>query len=76
MKLVRFAILDEDNTIPLDKKGKPIFNPNNDLPAIHQETGYLMAFRRTDKEGAPWKWVKILNIVRGQSFTINGNYDE
>ena len=52
VKLVRFAILDEDDTIPLDEYGKPTFAPNNELPPIHQETGYLMAYQRSDIEGS------------------------
>lgn len=70
VKLVRFAELDEDGTIPLDKDGQPIFRPDNKLGTIHQETGYLMAFRRPASQdgtlpASDWEYVKILNIVRG-----------
>ena len=75
VKLVRFANLDDDNTIPLNPFGEPIFTPNNDIPPIHQETGYFMAFRRRNIDGALWEFAKILNIVRGQSLMIKGRYD-
>ena len=36
----------------------------------------MMAFRRTDQENAPWEYIKIINIVRGQSILVKGKFYE
>ena len=69
------AKLKEDGTLPHDKNGKPIFEPNLEKGTLHYETGYMLAYKFTvGTDTTTEHLAKFLIIPRGYLLLSEGTY--